>query len=59
MNKTDARKEIDRLREDIDRHNVLYYVEAKPEISDREYDILYKQLKDLEKVGLGKPILVK
>ena len=49
MNKTDARKEIARLREEIDRHNILYYVEARPEISDRDYDILYRRLEDIEK----------
>ncbi|MEI6147800.1 MAG: NAD-dependent DNA ligase LigA [bacterium] len=48
MNKTDAQRQIELLREDINRHNTLYYVEAQPEISDREYDILYDQLRDLE-----------
>ncbi|MEI6218090.1 MAG: NAD-dependent DNA ligase LigA, partial [bacterium] len=49
MNTTAAEKEISRLRQEIDRHNILYYVEARPELSDREYDILYSQLADLEK----------
>lgn len=49
MNKIDAQAEIARLRDEINRHNVLYYVEARPEISDREYDILYKKLDELEK----------
>jgi DNA ligase (NAD+) len=36
------------LRRQIDHHNYLYYVEAKPEISDREYDKLYRELQDIE-----------
>jgi len=39
---------IERLREEIRRHDVLYYVEAKPEISDYEYDALYRELRELE-----------
>jgi DNA ligase (NAD+) len=37
------------LREIIDRHNRLYYVEAAPEISDREFDRLLEELMQLEK----------
>jgi DNA ligase (NAD+) len=44
----DAAQEIERLREEIRRHDRLYYVEAKPEISDRDYDRLLEQLKRLE-----------
>lgn len=36
------------LRRHIEHHNYLYYVEAKPEISDREFDKLYDELKKLE-----------
>jgi DNA ligase (NAD+) len=36
------------LRADLDRHNRLYYLEAAPEISDQEYDRLYRELLDLE-----------
>lgn len=49
LNSTDARKEIEKLRTDIERHNRLYYVDAAPEISDREYDALLRRLEDLEK----------
>ena len=31
-------REVAELRAELNRHNYLYYVEAKPEISDREYD---------------------
>jgi DNA ligase (NAD+) len=36
------------LRRLLDHHNRLYYLEAKPEISDREYDRLLDELKQLE-----------
>lgn len=44
-----AKERIGRLREEIERHNYLYYVKGEPEISDREYDRLYAELVDLEK----------
>jgi len=44
----DAEEEILALREEIRRHNYLYYVEAVPEISDAEYDRLYRRLRALE-----------
>jgi len=44
----DTKVEIERLREEIDRHNRLYYQQAAPEISDAEYDSLYRRLVDLE-----------
>ena len=37
-----------KLRAEIERHNRLYYVEAAPEISDREYDRLLKRLERSE-----------
>ena len=40
---------IQHLRQQIRRHDFLYYVEARPEISDREYDALLKELEDLER----------
>src|SRR5215471_5690865 len=39
---------IDELRKQIEHHNYLYYVEAKPEISDREFDRLLDELKQIE-----------
>lgn len=47
-NKTEAKKRIAALREQLDRHNRLYYVEAAPEISDKQYDDLLKELEALE-----------
>jgi DNA ligase (NAD+) len=39
---------VNELRRLIDYHNYKYYVDAKPEISDREYDRLYSELTKLE-----------
>jgi DNA ligase (NAD+) len=36
------------LRELLNHHNYLYYVEARSEISDREFDRLMKELEELE-----------
>lgn len=43
-----AAQRISWLRREIDRHNRLYYAEASPEISDRDFDALLRELKDLE-----------
>ena len=36
------------LRSELERHNKLYYTDARPEISDREYDLLLAELTALE-----------
>ena len=46
--KTRAAKRISQLREEIRKHDRLYYEEAAPIINDRKYDRLYKELVDLE-----------
>jgi len=43
-----AATKIARLREQIRHHDRKYYVEAAPEISDREYDRLVDELRGLE-----------
>src|SRR6476646_8552363 len=43
-----AAKRLEQLREEIRKHDRLYYDEAKPIISDGEYDRLYKELVALE-----------
>ena len=43
-----ARAEIDKLREQINRHNHLYYVLDNPELTDAEYDALMRRLEALE-----------
>lgn len=49
MNVAAAEKRIKELSETIARHNYLYYVLNRPEISDRDYDRLYAELAALEK----------
>jgi DNA ligase (NAD+) len=44
----DVKKEIQALRREIQHHDYLYYVLAQPEISDYQYDQLYKRLEKLE-----------
>jgi len=41
-------KRIDKLREEIRRHDHAYYVLGEPVIADREYDALFDELKRLE-----------
>ena len=48
MSSEDPPTEIARLIVEIDRHNRLYYEHAEPEISDAEYDSLYRRLESLE-----------
>jgi DNA ligase (NAD+) len=40
--------ELKQLRAELNRHNYLYYAEANPEISDREYDRMMTRLTELE-----------
>jgi DNA ligase (NAD+) len=44
----DVRARIDQLREELRAHNHRYYVLAEPSISDKEFDVLLKELADLE-----------
>jgi len=43
-----AEKRIAELRNEIRRHDHLYYVQGKAEIPDQEYDRIYRELVDLE-----------
>jgi len=43
-----AKKEAEKLREEIRRHEYLYYVKDEPEISDAAFDKLMNRLKELE-----------
>lgn len=42
------KKRIEKLREEIEYHNYLYYVLDRPEISDAQYDRLMRELEKLE-----------
>lgn len=46
-------KRINYLRDEIRRHDRLYYVDSRPEISDAEYDRLFKELETLERENQG------
>jgi len=48
MTKEEARRRIEELRELIRYHNYRYYVLDSPEISDAEYDRLFRELQELE-----------
>ena len=41
-------KRVRQLRDELDHHSYLYYVEAKPAISDQEFDRLMRELIDIE-----------
>lgn len=45
----DAKRRIEELRADLNRHNHNYYVLNSPEISDKEFDMLLKELERLER----------
>ena len=46
----DVARKIEKLRQELRRHEHLYYVLDKPEIGDAEYDALMNELKKLEAV---------
>ena len=41
-------EKIKQLREELHRHNYLYYIEDRPEISDYDFDMKLKELQELE-----------
>lgn len=47
-NKRQAKEEIEKLRNEINHNDYLYYVLAQPEIEDYQYDLLMRHLKELE-----------
>jgi len=47
----DLKKRIEQLRKEIRRHDYLYYVLNRPEITDRQYDKLFAELKELEQAN--------
>ncbi|MBP7094055.1 MAG: NAD-dependent DNA ligase LigA [Candidatus Kapabacteria bacterium] len=48
-NPSDPDQRATELRETIRRHDKLYYIDAQPEISDREYDDLLAELQTIER----------
>lgn len=49
MTHAEAASRAEFLRNDLHRHNHLYYAEATPEISDQQFDALLRELQDIEK----------
>ncbi len=49
MTPAEAKKEIQKLIDEINHHNDLYYQRSKTEISDLEFDQLLEKLAALEK----------
>jgi DNA ligase (NAD+) len=47
-NEEDVRSRIENLRKFIEHHNYRYYALDEPEISDAEYDRIFRELVDLE-----------
>src|SRR3954468_5799738 len=45
---TSPQERVTRLRAELERHNRLYYVEDAPQITDAEYDRLFRELQQLE-----------
>src|SRR3954453_9850198 len=45
---TSAAERAAELRQEIEHHNRLYYVQDEPSISDAEYDVLLNELRDIE-----------
>jgi len=48
LTESQAEKKIEELRSEVEKHNRLYYEKAEPEISDRDFDLLLKELEELE-----------
>lgn len=48
LNRSRAAKRIESLREQLHYHNYRYYILDDPEISDSEYDLLFRELQHLE-----------
>jgi DNA ligase (NAD+) len=48
MTRESAARRVEELRDVIRRHERLYYVQNDPEISDEQYDLLERELRDLE-----------
>src|SRR5271169_638129 len=48
-----VKKEAEKLRDEIRRHEYLYYVADEPEISDAAFDKLMNRLKELEAANPG------
>ena len=48
LSRSQAESLAEALRRELNRHSYLYYVEARPEISDADYDRLFRRLQAVE-----------
>ena len=48
MNLEEAKARVIQLSDELNHHNDLYYIQARPVISDQEFDFLLKELEALE-----------
>lgn len=48
MTKEEAKIKIEKISAGLERHNYLYYILSNPEISDYEFDMMMKELQNLE-----------
>jgi DNA ligase (NAD+) len=48
MTTSSIQQRIDQLRNELEHHNTLYYQHHAPEISDRDFDLMMRELTDLE-----------
>jgi len=53
LDPAEAERRAADLRAELHRHAHLYYVEARPEVSDEEYDVLFRRLQALEEAHPG------
>lgn len=44
----DIKEQAEKLKKELRHHSYLYYVLDRPEISDFEFDHMYRELVDLE-----------
>ena len=51
MKTISLRDEAERLRDELRRHEHLYYVLDAPEITDAEYDAMMRRLQEIEKAN--------
>ena len=57
MGRTSPERRAAELRTTIRHHDRLYYIEARPEISDAEYDALFAELTELEQATREESVL--
>ena len=57
MNYEDTVKRAEKLRKDLNYYSYRYYVDNENDIDDYEYDMMMRELKELEEKGVKGQIL--